>query len=340
MDTRGPIILAAVCSTTIISTLVVVARFFSGNRTSRIFHLDDYLIVAGILCGWLGMSFSIAAVHSGEGRHITTLTKDEIYGAVLWTIVSYLPGIFFIGLPKMAVVCLLTRVLKPTKYHKIFLWILPCFSTGSLLISLVLIFVQCQPPRSQWDLSVTEKSCWSPWILVNYTRYSCSVSAFVDLYLSIYPTIILVRLQMDWRKKLATSMILGFGISATIIALIKITTLTGLTDPDFTWTTADLTLLTSVEGNAITIAACAPKLKPLIERVLKRKILLDNQEPRLRKWNETIILSWTGHHGRAGQETARGSTTLHTQDSGNVITRTDEFRVTYGPELDQQRSRH
>ncbi|RYP13584.1 hypothetical protein DL767_010656 [Monosporascus sp. MG133] len=51
------------------------------------------------------------------------------------------------------------------------------------------------------------------------------IYAAVDLYLAVYPTIVLFKLQLSLRKKLALSTALGVGFVSTIVAIYKTTRL-------------------------------------------------------------------------------------------------------------------
>jgi hypothetical protein len=41
-----------------------------------------------------------------------------------------------------------------------------------LLICVVILFAQCQPARSQWDFAITDKTCWSPYVLVDFAIFA------------------------------------------------------------------------------------------------------------------------------------------------------------------------
>lgn len=53
-------------------------------------------------------------------------------------------------------------------------------------------------------------------------------SAFVDLYLAVYPSFVLFKLQMSPRKKIALSAALGLGTVAAICAVVKCAQIKGL----------------------------------------------------------------------------------------------------------------
>lgn len=65
----------------------------------------------------MSVGFSTVEVHYGSGRHIQTLSQDEISGAIKYTLYGFVPGILSYVLPKLAVVNLLARLLNPSRAH-------------------------------------------------------------------------------------------------------------------------------------------------------------------------------------------------------------------------------
>ncbi|KAF2875905.1 hypothetical protein BDV95DRAFT_591327 [Massariosphaeria phaeospora] len=269
---KGPAILA-ICSTlTVVATCFVAARLYVRAKILSRVGLDDWLILVSMLCGYLMLGLTIAAVRSGNGRHFATLSVEQKSGAILYTIAGFCPGILSFGIPKLAVVALLTKITNPSRAHRIFLWLM---TSGCLLIlfgCVIILFSQCTPARSQWDFSV-KGVCWDRWILVYYAIVAGNISAAVDLYLAVYPAVVLYNLQINMKKKLALSVALGLGSIATAVAIYKSTRLPALASPDFSYDTSDITIWTSIEGNSIIIAACIPTLQPLFDLLLGRRVL-------------------------------------------------------------------
>jgi hypothetical protein len=70
-------------------------------------------------------------------------------------------------------------------------------------------------------------TCWSPWVLIYYaivaggkslhlklgylTENFVAISAAADLYLAIYPAVVLYRLRISRKRKVALSVALGLG---------------------------------------------------------------------------------------------------------------------------------
>ncbi|EFQ34572.1 integral membrane protein [Colletotrichum graminicola] len=272
-ENKGPTTLGIVTSMSILSTLITAARLFVRGKILGKVHLDDYLIVASVICGWGNVGTAIAAVSYGNGRHFDLLNPEQKSGAILWTIAGFPFGVMSFGLPKLAVVSLLNRIMNPTRKHAIFMWCLSIFCLSNLIGCIIILFAQCEPSRSQWDFSITEKTCWDRDILVYFAIYSGIVCAIVDLYLAVYPAWVLAKLQMSRKKKIALSTALGIGSISAIVAIYKCTRLPSLASPDFSYDTSDLVIWTIVEGSTMIIAACIPVLKPLVELIFGKSLL-------------------------------------------------------------------
>ncbi|KAL0931850.1 uncharacterized protein CTRU02_212803 [Colletotrichum truncatum] len=226
------------------------------------------------------------------GLHFDLLSLEQKQGAIFWTMVGFPAGVMSFGLPKVAVVALLTKILNPSPWHRRLLWGLSLFCLLNLTANMVLLFTHCLPTRSLWDFSVTGR-CLSKWTLVSFAIYSggilanilhhqagqqhaylntISFGAFVDAYLAVYPSVVLSKLQMSLKKKIALSVALGIGSISTIVAIYKCTRVPSLASQDFTYDTADLVIWTIVEGGTMIIAACIPVLQPLSDLVFGKRI--------------------------------------------------------------------
>ncbi|KAK3291166.1 uncharacterized protein B0H64DRAFT_377928 [Chaetomium fimeti] len=272
---KGPAILATSITVTALSTLFVAARLFTRARIIGKLYLDDYFISISMICSWVTVGITAKAVSYGSGRHAALLTEYQFSHAILWTMVAFLPGILSFAVPKLAVVALLTRMMNPSRTHAVIMWTVAIVCLISLMGCVGILFGQCTPTHSTWTFSV-KGECWSPMILVNYSIYAGSFSAFTDLYFAVYPAIVLCGLQLNIRKKIALSCALGIGSVATIVAIYKTTRIPGLASPDFVYDTADLTIWTAIEGSTLMIASSIPILKPLMDLVFGRRAFSSN----------------------------------------------------------------
>jgi hypothetical protein len=155
---------------------------------------------------------------------------EKLEQALFFTLLNFPFGILAFGLPKVAVVALLTRIMNPSRAHRWFLWGLSLLCLLVLLGCAPMLFAQCTPSHSQWDLNFPpdQKKCWPKYVLVNYaiasggrsyfsrvlettTHRLLALSAFTDLYLAVYPATVLWTLQLNLKKKIALSVALGIG---------------------------------------------------------------------------------------------------------------------------------
>ena len=177
------------------------------------------------------VSYSVVTtvdVALGYGQHSIVIT-DRLDLVLLINYINFALGIISFALPKLAVAALVNRLLNPTPTQRAILWGLTGFVALVSSICIIVLFTMCNPPRALWDTSLLSRgaNCRNSWILVDYaiftggrynyypiarqTQTSLAVSAFTDLYLAIYPTVILLKLHMSLRKRLALCGALGLS---------------------------------------------------------------------------------------------------------------------------------
>ncbi|KAI8179305.1 hypothetical protein KHU50_003050 [Colletotrichum sp. SAR 10_65] len=110
---KGPTILVVCWIVTAISTCFVLGRVYVRGKIMRKFHSDDWFIILGLFCGYISTALSTIAVSYGNGKHMKLLSDEQKQGAILWTTAAFCPGIMSFGLPKLAVISLLTRLMNP-----------------------------------------------------------------------------------------------------------------------------------------------------------------------------------------------------------------------------------
>ncbi|EED22505.1 conserved hypothetical protein [Talaromyces stipitatus ATCC 10500] len=240
---RGPTILIAMWTTTSIATLFVAARLFTRIRILRDIGLDDYLIAASMVIGLLFVSLETAAVTAGDGEHVSALSRHSFERAAMLNTAAYAPGIVSFVLPKLGVVALLCRIFNPTRRWRIFLWAFVGVSGLVICGCIIILYTQCSPMRAMWTPGLGK--CWSPSIVVDYSIFAGALSAFLDIFLAIYPAVILWNLQMATRRKILLLSAFALGSCAAIVAVVKCTHIPGLAnESDPTYSTSELVIWT------------------------------------------------------------------------------------------------
>lgn len=118
------------------------------------------------------LGLTTANVITGYGRHAAALDLPHLEKAILLNTVSFLFGILSFTLPKIAVAYMLTRILNPSKGHKIFVFGLVGFAAVVSVVCIIFLFTMCSPPQSQWEVTRPDRVCRSPWMLIDYAMFT------------------------------------------------------------------------------------------------------------------------------------------------------------------------
>ncbi|KAK7990661.1 hypothetical protein PG990_014941 [Apiospora arundinis] len=233
-ENRGASELAVIWTFTGIALLFASARWYVRGWMQRRLRSDDYLIAISVSTGIIACALTTVSVSKGIGRHVEALSQEQRITATLWVYAAYCPSVLSFGLPKLAVIALLVRLLVPSRTHFWVLWVMGALVQFALLGVVGLLFGRCQPLLYAIDQSI-EGHCLATSTWVHYCLFTASFSAFVDFYLAAYPSIVLYKLQMARRKKIALSIALGLGVVSGGVAIYKTVVLLALADPDFTY---------------------------------------------------------------------------------------------------------
>ncbi|KAH7319849.1 hypothetical protein B0I35DRAFT_221831 [Stachybotrys elegans] len=253
-----------------LATLVVVLRLLLRLRVYKYLLADDYWILAATVFGYISAVFTTLAVHYGVGRHMVALGPAQQEALTFWMAIAFLPGAFFFMLPKMAVITLLTRLMKPRPLHKWFLWAITLWSMASVIVLMGLFIGRCDPPEALWNFDMTP-TCLDPRPIVAYAIYANGFAAFVDVVLAVYPVAKLFQIQMSARRRFGLSCALGIGAVGGAVAVYKTTVIPeGISSPDYSYDSAELILWTAIQGCTMMIAASMPVLAPLVNIIFLR----------------------------------------------------------------------
>jgi hypothetical protein len=205
-----PTILAVLWSFLALCALFVGLRLYVRLRVYRRLLEDDWWLVAGMTAGLFSAILATVAVSFGNGRHMPALTADEAEKVVLWTTLSFCPGVFFFGLPKLAVLTLLCRLLDPKKWLRRFFWTIIVVSQMSSICLIGLIMGRCRPFTKLYRPQA-DGYCLEIDIVADFGVYVGALSALVDVILAIYPAVILFQMPMSMRRRIGLTASLGIG---------------------------------------------------------------------------------------------------------------------------------
>ncbi|MCJ1389800.1 hypothetical protein MMC18_002657 [Xylographa bjoerkii] len=298
---QGPTVEIVCWLFTALALITVFLRLLVRLRITHNPGWDDFWIVLAMLFNLTYTILIVVAVDAGNGRHIYYLQPQQISDAIRWNSIAFIPGIMAFSIPKLGVAILLMRLLNPSKLQRCLMYF---FSIGCIIGSIlcaIILWQQCNPPSILWDPAAVG-TCWQPSVAVNFFTFVGAFSACTDIYLALYPTIVLYKLNISMNKKIGLSAVLSLGFVAAILAIYKCTRLQGLYNhSDYTYSTVDLLIWTSIESSFIIIAADLPTLRPVFQIIMGRSATGQGRSEGLRqssyKLNSVSKVSRNGKRG-------------------------------------------
>ena len=200
-----------------------------------------------------------------------------------------------IGITKISMCLTLLRIVELAKPRTVqFLWSLLIF-VGITHFGLGMIYFLACRPLSAFGDPQSRASCL-PVHTINWA--SCiiwSMDAATDLICAAIPILILQRLQMDMRTKLALCGLMSLGVFTAGCAVAKTISLQKVTPDNFTWELNTLTIWAATEQCLGIIITSIPMLRPLFS----------NSHKSLYSWfrmrfSTQILPPWGKNRSRSG----------------------------------------
>ena len=126
-----------------------------------------------------------------------------------------------------------------------------------------LLLAICQPISKQWNPTNPDGHCGD---IKKQEISSCAVNIILDLAIVILPMPALISLQIERRKKMGLIGLLSLGLVICVLNVTRLGLIVTTGNDDFTYTSADVGLLTGMEVWIGYITASLPTLGPLFRR--------------------------------------------------------------------------
>ncbi|KAF8858680.1 hypothetical protein BDZ45DRAFT_651041 [Acephala macrosclerotiorum] len=265
---RGPAILGATITVTILAFASVCARMFVRVKMIRSTGPDDYVILFAMLLSLVGIGIVIPEVQNGAGRHIAYIEPAKAKLGLELNFITQPLYLWAITIVKCSIALFLLRI-APTKFFRRLLWGIMIFLIVYTFAAFLTIVLQCKNLAVNWD-STIQTTCWAPTTLRNLSYANSAINITTDLIMAGLPIPMLWKVQINGRVKASLCCIMGLGIFACVSSIMKLSTLPsyGLTG-DFLFDSTMITIWTVVECNVGITTACLPCLKPLFKRMLE-----------------------------------------------------------------------
>lgn len=240
-------------------------------------------------------------IASGMGRHVSCLPPQSVIAMLEFSAISEGLNVFGIGVVKISVCLALLRVVERARRGiTLFLWSLLVLIAMTHLALAMLFFLHCRPLARLWNPKVNG-SCMSTHTTVLAGYVGFAIDVVTDLLCAGVPVLVIHRLQMTFRTKVALCVLMGLGVFTAGCAVAKAITLRGVFADDYTFGFTKPATWAAVEQFVGIIIASIPALRPLLSSFLERSQSRSSIWRHL-FWNSKTISSTFSKKGRQKQQ--------------------------------------
>ncbi|KAL8751681.1 MAG: hypothetical protein Q9184_005993 [Pyrenodesmia sp. 2 TL-2023] len=259
LESRSKELVATVTVMLIIATIAVILRLYARRISRSMLGVDDYLIIVALILTY-GLDINaFYSIKAGVGRHMITLTLDQITSLIKTDQASQVLFGCSITATKLSILFFYHRLFPFRTFFIISL--LAGFASILWWIGLMLTaFLHCRPLAYYWDRSIPNGYCVND----NLIGYSITGANIVtDLVVLVMPIPWLWGMNMTVPKRVAVVGLFILGSFVCIAGIVRIPLLAQLNFADLSWSAVSVGLWVDVECNIGILSVCLPILKPL-----------------------------------------------------------------------------
>ncbi|KAI0865759.1 hypothetical protein F4860DRAFT_264453 [Xylaria cubensis] len=265
-DTMAPLIQGLVWSITGVSMLFFSLRLYIKWKYRGKLWYDDYTLIASMAFLLVNAGLIQKIIALGYGKHIeeiiTTMPRDLRW---IVTYIQILSGVVRLSTNLARVSVGITLLQLSNAREKQFVWFAIITLLAVTTPAIILPFVSCRPYDKIFDPNIPG-TCIGRGVSVGYFVFEGAYTSLVDFSLVILPWLILSRLQIRRLEKLGACVAMSLGVLSGVVTIVKTIYTNQITDFDFTYSSADLTIWNMVEPASVIIAATLPNLRVFIAK--------------------------------------------------------------------------
>ncbi|KAI9841942.1 MAG: hypothetical protein M1838_003338 [Thelocarpon superellum] len=201
-ENKGPHILAASVTITVLALLTVCARIFTRVKVVRYVGPDDYAACAAMALSLIALALVIAQVHFGAGQHTTALSAAVFHTGMKLNFATQFMHIWAIATNQVSIAIFLSRITP-------------------IAISIITnILLGGLPTVMLWNVQMNRGSKFAVMVIMGLGIFVCGAAGVRVFFLSIYGT----RHDYLWESSgltISTTIECNCGIIAAAIPPIK-----------------------------------------------------------------------------------------------------------------------
>lgn len=165
------------------------------------------------------MSIAVAA---GMGKHIQDIPPSQLSDLTLKILIVQSINVWACSLPKLAIIALLERILRLKPWTRILFWGLGVVNQLATLALAVVWWTRCSPVRANYDPTVPGAVCGDFSAIEAGGYLTASMNPVLDIFFTLYPIPLIMKLNMNFRRRLGIALGLGTGVLASGISIYKL----------------------------------------------------------------------------------------------------------------------
>ncbi|KAI1341336.1 hypothetical protein F5Y15DRAFT_414450 [Xylariaceae sp. FL0016] len=263
-ENRGPALLIVELTILPLALICLALRLWVRIRMLQRFWYDDVLMIAAAFC-CCGVTISVilATQRYGWNIHIWDLTSKQMVKGRQVSIAGQSIFLFASGFSKLSILVSYLRIAVVGSWFRRLTWVTIAIVTAAIPSFLLLLWLQCRPASSYWNLLLLTRDCIpeGPPLMGQTTT-----TVLTDFMVYVLPMPTLWNLKLPLPQRVSLMVLFGFG-SVVVIAGCMRTYYIHYVEYqtyDVTWEGFYLWIWAAVEANLGVICGCAPVLKPLL----------------------------------------------------------------------------
>ncbi|MCJ1476866.1 hypothetical protein MMC13_005535 [Lambiella insularis] len=258
---NGAGILATTVIVTVLADVVVALRFIVRKWIVKNIGWDDWCILGAVLGITIGMALVIVQVSYGFGRHKYYLTSHQLQEFQKYSFGEWLQTFWTLGFTKISICLFLLRITISKAFIRPLQAAIVILVLSNIILT-VLWIVQCNPVALAWDLT-QQGTCFSVVQIDDIILAQAVISIVSDFFLAAFPILILRKVQISIRVKIALCALMGLGVVTGCICIARtVLNWQNYYTQDPAWVSVPNWYLRSWEVCVGIIAASVPTLRP------------------------------------------------------------------------------
>ncbi|KAH6640092.1 hypothetical protein BKA67DRAFT_486818, partial [Truncatella angustata] len=263
-ETRGPTLMIVELTILPLALICLALRLYVRMYMIKRSWWDDWLMVASaVCCCGVTVSVILATQLYGWNIHAWDLTYTQMVQGRQVSIAGQTIFVFASGFAKLSILASYLRIALPGSWFRRLTWAAIAIVGTAIPAFLMLLWLQCSPATSYWNLFALERDCMHEWPPL---AAQTTVTVITDFIVYVLPMPTLWKVQLPLSQRISLMILFGFGGIVVVAGCMRTYWVhyVEVETYDVTWEGFYLWIWAAVEVNLGVICGCAPVLKPLL----------------------------------------------------------------------------